>query len=109
MYMFLPMKDFGIVILSQTRSLTSSPDVGLDSILAILYIGVVIVSLAASPEGMEIRVNETWNHGKLVLNIEKNTRRGAWYEGIEVQIFQTIGIKLWELGITYVQILERNL
>ena len=42
------MKDFGMVILSHTRSFTSSPEVGLHNILAMRYIGVVIVSLAAS-------------------------------------------------------------
>ena len=45
---FVPMKDLGMVILSHTRSLISSPEVGLHSIFAIRYIGVVIVSLAAS-------------------------------------------------------------
>ena len=42
------MNDFGMVIFSQTRSFTSRPEVGLQSILAMRYIGVVIVSLAAS-------------------------------------------------------------
>ena len=82
MYIFLPMKDFGIVILSQTRSLTSNPDDGLDNILAILYIGVVIVSLAASPGvwkyvRMKHGIMDNWCRTS-----KKNMRRGAWYERI---------------------------
>ena len=44
----IPMNDFGMVIFSHTLSLTSRPEVGLLSILAILYIGVVMVRRAAS-------------------------------------------------------------
>ncbi len=38
-----------MVILSHTRSLTSKPDLGVASALAILYIGVVNVSFTRSP------------------------------------------------------------
>ena len=47
----LPMNDFGMVILSQTLSLTSSPEVGLAITLAMRYMGVVKVNLPGSPEG----------------------------------------------------------
>ena len=43
------MNDLGMVIFNHTRSLMSSPELGEHSILAILYIGVVMVSLTASP------------------------------------------------------------
>ena len=42
---YLPMKDFGMVILSHTLSFTSRPELGDDKALAILYIGVWIFSL----------------------------------------------------------------
>ena len=45
------MKDLGMVILSQTLSLTSNPDLGSDMTLAIRYIGVVNVSFAL-PESL---------------------------------------------------------
>ena len=61
------MKDLGMVILSQTRSLTSRPEVGLLSIFAILYMGVVMVSLAASP----VWGYDTWENGCMgVWNLE---------------------------------------
>lgn len=39
------MNDFGMVIFSHMRSFTSKPEVGVASAFAILYIGVVSVSL----------------------------------------------------------------
>ena len=52
-YTHTPMKDFGMVILSQTLSFTVSPEDGVARAFAILYMGVVRVSLTRSPMGEE--------------------------------------------------------
>ena len=81
------MKDLGMVILSQTRSLTSNPELGLESILAILYMGVVMVSRAASPvgvweyEGMWVWRNErmeTYKYERMNMEVWKNGRMETW-------------------------------